>query len=68
MKNNKTNKTWEIIYMVCDVILVVCGILGFALNLIHIDELIVNHFGWFVVMNVVYLTMFVLGMTDLEEE
>lgn len=64
MKNN----IWEIIYLICDMIFVICGILGFTLNLIHIDELVMNHFTWFVVMNVVYLTMFVLGMVDLSYE
>lgn len=62
------NSTWEIINVICDIVFVVCGILGFALNLIRIDDLVMNHFTWFVVMNVVYLTMFVLGMIDLSYE
>lgn len=64
----KNNKTLEIINLVCDMVFVICGILGFALNLIHIDDLVMNHFGWFIAMNVVYLTMFVLGITDLSYE
>lgn len=61
----KNNNTWEIINLICDMVFVICGILGFALNLIRIDDLVMNHFGWFIVMNVVYLTMFVLGWIDL---
>ena len=61
MKNN----TWKIINSICDMVFVICGILGFALNLVRIDELVMNYFGWFIVMNVVYLTMFVLGWIDL---
>lgn len=61
----KNNKTLEIINVICDMVFVICGILGFALNLVRIDDLVMNHFGWFIVMNVVYLTMFVLGWIDL---
>jgi hypothetical protein len=66
-----SNKTWSIIDTICDFIFVVCGILGFTMNLAHIDTLVTNHFTWFVLMNVTYIVIFVLGwrgLSNREEE
>lgn len=60
--------TERTIEMIRSFVWVVCGVLGLTLNLAYIDDLIMNHFTWFVVMDVIYIVMFTLGSIGLSSE
>lgn len=56
---------WMIVDVICNFILIVCGITGITLNLAHIDIMVMDHFTAFVMMNVAYVVGIVLGWKGL---
>lgn len=65
MKNNI--QKWELVNLIRDLVFIVFGIIGLINNLIHVDTMVMHHFGWFMVMNFTYSMMLVIGYGDLSE-
>ena len=65
MKNNI--QKWELVNLIRDLVFIVFGIIGLINNLIHVDAMVMHHFGWFMVMNFTYSMMLVIGYGDLSE-
>lgn len=61
-KNRKT------ILVIIAMLLILLGFTGFAVNFIRIDDMIMNHFGWFIGTGVLYLVMIILGMGCLSDD
>ena len=63
MKNNI--QTWDLIEMICNFVFIVIGIIGLAINLLHVDNMVMHHFGWFMAMNFVYSMLITIGYANL---
>ena len=50
------------IWAISSMLMVLLGFTGFAVNFIRIDDMFMNHFGWFIGTGVLYLVMILLGM------
>lgn len=56
------------IWVISSMLMVLLGFAGFAVNFIRIDDMIMNHFGWFIGTGVLYLVMIILGMGCLSDD
>jgi len=59
---------WMIVDVICSFMLILCGVAGITLNLAYIDDMVMNHFTPFVMMNAAYVVGIILGLKGLSTE
>lgn len=63
-----SKKSWNIIEIVGNCIFIIIGLIGITYNLVHIDDMIMNHFDSFCGMTAAYIVFFIGGWHGLSHE
>ena len=62
------NKKLRIANIVMEIALIVTGLAGIVLNLLHIDGMVMNHFEYFVWSSICYVVSIIIGIESFEKE